>query len=42
MEVEVRSGGETLATYVAEPPVSEPRPPVVIVCHGYPSGALRS
>lgn len=40
MNVEIASGSERLAAHVSEPPVTDGRPPVVIVCHGYPSGAL--
>mgnify|MGYP000910208265 CR=1 FL=1 len=40
MDVEIASGAERLAAYVAEPPVSDTRPPVAVLCHGYPSGAL--
>lgn len=40
MNVEIPSGPERLAAHVSEPPVTDGRPPVVIICHGYPSGAL--
>lgn len=40
MDVELRSGGERLAGYVVDPPVSDAQPPVLLLCHGYPSGAL--
>ncbi|MEO6987951.1 MAG: hypothetical protein ABI239_04815, partial [Aquihabitans sp.] len=40
MDVELRSGGESLAAYVVDPPVSDAQPPVLVLCHGYPSGAL--
>ncbi|CAN5412763.1 N/A [soil metagenome] len=40
MDVELRSGGFRLAGYVADPPVAETRSPVLVLCHGYPSGAL--
>ena len=40
MELEFTHGQIQLAAYVADPPVAEPRPPTVVVCHGYPSGAL--
>jgi putative redox protein len=40
VELEFASGTARLAAYVAEPPVSDPRPPLVILCHGYPAGAL--
>lgn len=40
MNLEIASGGIRLAAYVAEPPVSDPQPPTVLLCHGYPSGAL--
>lgn len=32
--------GNRLALSIADPPVADPNPPTVIVCHGYPSGAL--
>lgn len=40
MNFEISSGEVTLAGYVAEPPVSDARPPTVVICHGYPSGSL--
>lgn len=40
MNVEIPSGRAHLAGYVADPPVAEARPPVLVLCHGYPSGAL--
>lgn len=40
MDVDLTSGTERLAGYVAEPPVAEPQPPTLVVCHGYPSSAL--
>jgi pimeloyl-ACP methyl ester carboxylesterase len=40
VNLELSSGGIRLAAYVAEPPVSDPRPPTVLLCHGYPSDAL--
>ncbi len=40
MEVEISSGAVRLAAYVANPPVAETASPVLVVCHGYPSGAL--
>lgn len=42
MDATIQSGEERLAAYVAEPPVAEARPPVLVVCHGYPSDALGS
>ena len=42
MDAIIQSGQERLTAYVAEPPVAEARPPVLIVCHGYPSDALGS
>lgn len=40
MEVELETGPVRLAAYVAEPPVVQARPPTLVLCHGYPSGAL--
>lgn len=40
MEAEIASGSAQLAAHVSDPPVSDSRPPVVVLCHGYPSGAL--
>lgn len=40
MELEITSGDARLAAYVAEPPVTEAEPPTLVLCHGYPSGAL--
>jgi pimeloyl-ACP methyl ester carboxylesterase len=40
MDVEIPSGAVRLAGYVAQPPVAEPEPPTLVLCHGYPSGAL--
>lgn len=40
MNLELASGAARLTGYVADPPVSDPRPPTVVLCHGYPSGAL--
>lgn len=42
MELEFTSGNFRLAGYLAEPPVGGPRPPTLVLCHGYPSGALGS
>lgn len=39
MNIEIASGDVHLAGYVANPPVAG-TPPVLILCHGYPSGAL--
>lgn len=38
--VDIASGTVVLAAHVAEPPVVSGPPPLVILCHGYPSGAL--
>lgn len=40
MNLELASGSVRLTAHVAEPPVSEPQPPTVLLCHGYPSGSL--
>lgn len=40
MDVEITSGALKLAGYVSQPPVTEARSPVLVLCHGYPSGAL--
>jgi putative redox protein len=40
MDVELASGPVRLAGYVADPPVAEGRPPMLVLCHGYPSDAL--
>lgn len=40
MNLEIAAGPVRLAAHVSEPPVSEGRPPTVLVCHGYPSSAL--
>lgn len=40
MNVEVASGRFRLAAYVVDPPVTDARPPLLVLCHGYPSGAL--
>lgn len=40
MEIELVSGGFRLAGYLANPPVAEPLPPTLVLCHGYPSDAL--
>lgn len=42
MELEIPSGTARLAGYLASPPVADPRPPTVVLCHGYPSGALNA
>lgn len=42
MELEISSGPARLAGYLAAPPVADPRPPTVVFCHGYPSGALNA
>lgn len=39
MNLEVASGEVRLAAYVAEPPVGT-QPPTLVLCHGYPSGAV--
>ncbi|CAN5886119.1 hypothetical protein BH23ACT2_BH23ACT2_27230 [soil metagenome] len=40
MDVELSSGPVRLAGYVADPPVAEARPPMLVLSHGYPSSAL--
>ena len=40
MEVELRNGALLLAAYVANPPIADPEAPLLVLCHGYPSGAL--
>lgn len=40
MNVEIHAGRVVLSGYVANAPVAEPRSPVLVLCHGYPSGAL--
>lgn len=40
MEIELTSGGLHLAGHLANPPVAEPLPPTLVLCHGYPSDAL--
>lgn len=40
MNVEIPGGAGTLAAHVVDPPTADGRPPLLIVCHGYPSGAL--
>lgn len=40
MDLDLISGTERLAGYVAEPPVAEAQPPTLVLCHGYPSSAL--
>ena len=40
MEVEIPSGGERIAAYVADPPVADAAPPTLVLCHGYPSTLL--
>ena len=42
MEFEVTSGAERLVGYHVDPPVSDGDPPTLVVCHGYPSGMVRS
>lgn len=42
MEIEFTSGAERLAAYHVDPPVTDRRPPTLIICHGYPSGVLGS
>lgn len=34
------SGAERLSAHVAHPPGASARPPLLVLCHGYPSGAL--
>jgi putative redox protein len=40
MELTLEAGGHQLAAYVAHPPVADPEAPLLVLCHGYPSGAL--
>lgn len=40
MELELESGSERLAAHLVHPVVADPEPPLLILCHGYPSGAL--
>ncbi|MEJ7585666.1 MAG: alpha/beta hydrolase [Acidimicrobiales bacterium] len=40
MNVELASGRFRLAAYLAEPPVADTRPPLLVLCHCYPSGSL--
>ncbi len=40
MIVEVPSGTERLAVHLANPPGASGAPPLLVLCHGYPSGAL--
>ena len=40
MEIELTSGPLRLAGYLANPPVTGPEPPTLVLCHGYPSTAL--
>jgi putative redox protein len=40
VNVEIAAGPARLAGYLAEPPVAEAQPPLLVLCHGYPSGAL--
>ncbi len=40
MNVEIVAGPVRLSAYVADAPVAEPQSPVLVLCHGYPSGAL--
>lgn len=40
MDVEIASGPVHLAGYLANPPVADPSPPTLVLCHGYPSTAL--
>ncbi|MCU1453276.1 MAG: hypothetical protein JWN46_1422 [Acidimicrobiales bacterium] len=42
METELRSGSVRLTAYVAHPPTSTPRPPALVLCHGFPHGTLGS
>lgn len=42
MDLELDSGEVRLAVHVAEPPVADPEPPTVVLCHGYPTGAVRA
>jgi putative redox protein len=40
MDLEIRSGSDRLACYLANPPVAEAWPPTLVLCHGYPSTQL--
>ncbi len=40
MELTLEVGAHQLAAYVAHPPVADPEAPLLVLCHGYPSGAL--
>ncbi len=40
MDISFTSGGHELTGYLANPPVAEPHPPTLVLCHGYPSDAL--
>lgn len=40
MDVEIVSGPARLAGYLANPPVADPSPPTLVLCHGYPSTLL--
>lgn len=42
MDVEIASGRVALAGYLANPPVADSSPPTLVLCHGYPSSALRA
>ncbi|MEZ5205290.1 MAG: alpha/beta fold hydrolase [Acidimicrobiales bacterium] len=42
MDLEIASGAARLAGYLANPPVTDPSPPTLVLCHGYPSTALRA
>lgn len=42
MDIEIPSGTAVLAAYLANPPVAEAGPPTLVLCHGYPSTALRA
>lgn len=40
MDLELTAGEVRLSAYLADPPVAEPEPPTLVLCHGYPSSAL--
>jgi putative redox protein len=40
VELEIPSGHDRLAAYVANPPVADASPPTLVLCHGYPSTML--
>jgi putative redox protein len=40
MDLEIPSGQDRLAAYLANPPVADASPPTLVLCHGYPSTML--